>query len=58
MGDENALDATILNGAPRHLGSLIHDRRTLLFVQPGDRNGLKRRSRFQSGGPIRCKPKL
>jgi TRAP-type uncharacterized transport system substrate-binding protein len=34
-GDENALDVTTLNVAAHRLQSLIHDRRTLLAMQPG-----------------------
>lgn len=36
-GDENALDVTTLNVAAHRLRSLIHDRRTLLATQPGDK---------------------
>ena len=36
-GDENALDVTTLNVAAHRLQSLIHDRRTLLATQPGDK---------------------
>ena len=36
-GDENALDVTTLNEAAHRLRSLIHDRRTLLTTQPGDK---------------------
>jgi TRAP-type uncharacterized transport system substrate-binding protein len=34
-GDENALDVTTLNVAAHRLQSLIHERRTLLAMQPG-----------------------
>jgi hypothetical protein len=36
-GEENALDVTTLNVAAHRLPSLIHDRRTLLATQPGDK---------------------
>jgi hypothetical protein len=36
-GDENALDATILNIAAHRLQSLIHDRRALLAAQSNDK---------------------
>ncbi|MFL6819903.1 MAG: TAXI family TRAP transporter solute-binding subunit [Bradyrhizobium sp.] len=41
-GDESALDVTALNVAAHRLQSLIHDRRTLLAIQPGSKTRVKR----------------
>src|SRR3954449_6530621 len=41
-GEESALDVTTLNVAAHRLQSLIHDRRTLLALEPGSKVRIKR----------------